>query len=276
MSTADEPSNPTTQDPTTTETRVGNLTRDPVLRYSAKGAAWVTTAIAVDRRARDADGTCHDLPPEFYEIVCFGDLAENVATCLAKGDRVVIVGRIEEDIWTGRDGNDRATQKIVVDDIGASLRRGTVEVDRTRRSGPRLGKDISLAMAATTPEELRHDYQMNAASFCATRSPSFAGSWKSASWTVPALSRTRGSPDQRIRQCWSNIAPATLVYFLQSLDSCPAPVGSGPCPSDLTAYPGNGEAEPDRLSEARFFDAPLVRQRGDQRNPTSMLVQDPV
>ena len=34
-----------------------------------------------------------------------GDLAENVATCLAKGDRVVIVGRIEEDIWTGRDGN---------------------------------------------------------------------------------------------------------------------------------------------------------------------------
>jgi single-strand DNA-binding protein len=94
------------------------------------------------------------MPPEFFDVVCFGDLAENAATCLAKGDRVVIVGRIEEDTWTGRDGNERTTAKIVADDIGTSLRRGTVEVNRTRRSGPRPGKDISRAIAATTPEEL--------------------------------------------------------------------------------------------------------------------------
>jgi single-strand DNA-binding protein len=142
------------RDPRTRATRVGNLTRDPVLRYSAKGASWATTAIAVDRRGKNEDGSWHDLQPEFYEIVCFGDLAENVATCLTKGDRVVIVGQIEEDTWTGRDGQGRTTQKIVANDIGASLRRGMVEVNRTRRSGPRLGKDISLAMAATTPEEL--------------------------------------------------------------------------------------------------------------------------
>jgi single-strand DNA-binding protein len=146
--------NEQSSEPTTRATRVGNLTRDPVLRYSAKGAAWATTAIAVDRRGRNEDGTWHDLPPEFYEIVCFGDLAENVATCLAKGDRVVVVGRVEKDTWTGRDGQCRTTQKIVADDIGTSLRRGTVEVNRTRRRGPRLARDISLAMAATTPEEL--------------------------------------------------------------------------------------------------------------------------
>jgi single-strand DNA-binding protein len=146
--------NEQSSEPTTRATRVGNLTRDPVLRYSAKGAAWATTAIAVDRRGRNEDGTWHDLPPEFYEIVCFGDLAENVATCLAKGDRVVVVGRVEKDTWTGRDGQCRTTQKIVADDIGTSLRRGTVEVNRTRRRGPRLARDISLAMAAATPEEL--------------------------------------------------------------------------------------------------------------------------
>ena len=152
MSTVEEHSNPTTQGPTTKETRVGNLTRDPVLRYSAKGAAWATTAIAVDRRAKNEDGAWHDLPPEFYEVVCFGDLAENVATCLAKGDRVVIVGRIEEDTWTGRDDNDRTTAKVVADDIGVSLRRGMIEVNRTRRWGP--GHDMTRMVAATTPEEL--------------------------------------------------------------------------------------------------------------------------
>ena len=147
MSTIHEERNPTTKEP-----RVGNLTRDPVLRYSAKGAAWATTAVAEDRQAKTEDGAWHDLPPEFYEVVCFGDLAENVATCLAKGDRVVIVGRVEQDTWTGRDGKDRTTAKVVADDIGVSLRRGTVEVNRTRRWIPRY--DMTRMVEVNTPEEL--------------------------------------------------------------------------------------------------------------------------
>ena len=152
MSTIEQTSKQTTHNPKAKETRVGNLTRDPLLRYSAKGAAWATTAIAVDRRAKKEDGTWSDLPPEFYEVVCFGDLAENLSTCLAKGDRVVVVGRIEQDTWTGRDGKDRTTAKIVADDIGASLRRGTVEVNRTRRWEP--GLDVTQMMEAGTAEEL--------------------------------------------------------------------------------------------------------------------------
>ncbi|HXA30954.1 MAG TPA: single-stranded DNA-binding protein [Acidimicrobiales bacterium] len=152
MSVIEQTHNPTTHNPTIKETRIGNLTGDPVLRYSAKGAAWATMAVAVDRRAKDAGGTWQDLPPEFYDVVCFGDLAENVATCLAKGGRVVIVGRIEEDTWTGRDGNERTTAKVVADDIGTSLRRGTVEVNRTKRWGP--GHDMTRMLDATTPEEL--------------------------------------------------------------------------------------------------------------------------
>jgi single-strand DNA-binding protein len=133
-------------------TRVGNLTRDPELRYSAKGAAWVTTAMAVDRRKRCDDGTWEDdLAPEFYDVVCFGDLAENVATCLSKGDRVVAVGKIEERQWTGRDGVERTGYKLVADDIGASLRHGTVEVNRTSRRGP---ADLDRIIAAQTADEL--------------------------------------------------------------------------------------------------------------------------
>jgi single-strand DNA-binding protein len=131
--------------------RAGNLTREPELRYSAKGAAWVTTALAVDRRKRGDDGTWEDLDPEFYDVVCFGDLAENVATCLSKGDRVVVVGKVEEQQWTGRDGVERTGHKLIADDVGASLRYGMVEVNRTSRQGP---ADLDRIIAAQTADEL--------------------------------------------------------------------------------------------------------------------------
>jgi single-strand DNA-binding protein len=131
--------------------RVGNLTRDPELRYSPKGAAWVTTAMAVDRRKRSDDGAWEDLDPEFYDVVCFGDLAENVATCLSKGDRVVVVGKVEEQQWTGRDGVERTGHKLIANDVGASLRYGTVEINRTTRRGP---AQLESILAAESADEL--------------------------------------------------------------------------------------------------------------------------
>ena len=117
-------------------TLAGNLTRDPELRFSTKGTAWCTAGLAVNRRRRLDDGGYEELPPEFYELVCFGDLAERVAECLAKGDRVVVTGRVETETWTGHDGTERTTRKLVADDVGASLRFAAVTVERTRRSGP--------------------------------------------------------------------------------------------------------------------------------------------
>ena len=143
-------------------TLTGNLTRDPLLRFSGKGAAWTTAGLAVNRHTRQEDGTWSEEPPEFYELVCFGDLAEHVAECLAKGDRVIAAGKLETDHWTGRDGTERTTYKLVCDDIGPSLRPGTVEVNRTTRweTGQGAARDqsardqIATTMAATTPGEL--------------------------------------------------------------------------------------------------------------------------
>jgi single-strand DNA-binding protein len=114
-------------------TLCGNLTRNPELRYSAKGTAWATCGLAANRTNRLDDGTFEEQPPEFYDLVCFGDLAENVAQVLAKGTRVVCVGKLEADTWTQADGTERATHKLVCDDIGASLRFATVKVTRTER-----------------------------------------------------------------------------------------------------------------------------------------------
>ena len=138
------------QTPASKVTRIGNLTRDPELRFSAKGSAWATTAIAVDRRSRRPDGTWEEAPPEFYDVVCFGDLSENVAASLSKGDRVIAVGKVEAQQWTGRDGVDRTGYKLIADDIGTSLRHGSVEVNRTSRRGPASVE--SLIMAKTADE----------------------------------------------------------------------------------------------------------------------------
>ncbi|MGP0108125.1 MAG: single-stranded DNA-binding protein [Acidimicrobiales bacterium] len=134
-------------------TRIGNLTRTPTLRFSAKGTSWTTTALRVDRRTRKEDGTWEDLPSEFYDVVAFGVLAESVAESLATGDRVIVVGRVEGTEWTGRDGAVRTGWKIVADDVGASLRHGPVVVDRITRNGSR-SDSVARALEATSVEEL--------------------------------------------------------------------------------------------------------------------------
>jgi len=138
---------------TTTETKApprpvaksGNLTRDPLLRFSAKGAAWTACGLAVDRRVRNDEGEWEDAPTEYFDVVCFGDLAESVAECLAVGDRVVVVGKLEHDTWTGRDGTERTTAKIVAEDLGPSLKANRVELHRNRRSG--AGEEARAAEA---------------------------------------------------------------------------------------------------------------------------------
>ena len=117
-------------------TQTGNITRDPELRFGAKGTPWCTTGVAVNRRHRLDDGSYEDLATEFYELVTFGDLAEHVAESLSKGDRVIAWGRLEEDTWTGRDGEERTTTKLLCDEVGPSLRFATATLDRSVRRTP--------------------------------------------------------------------------------------------------------------------------------------------
>lgn len=129
---------------------VGNLTGDPELRYSAAGNPWCKALLSVQPYVPNA---AEKPEPVFYDLVAFGTLAENVATVLHKGDRVTVSGRLEDDKWTGRDGTERTTQRIVADAIGPDLRFGTVEINRTRRSEPRPQSPTSTAPARTYREE---------------------------------------------------------------------------------------------------------------------------
>ena len=113
--------------------KVGNVTRDPELKVSAKGTAFATFGLAVTPYVPKDEPK-----PEttFYEVVVFGTLAEHCAESLTKGDRVVVVGKGELDKWTGKDGVERTTKKIVADAIGPDLRFASVKIERTERREP--------------------------------------------------------------------------------------------------------------------------------------------
>ncbi len=121
---------------TTTTTVVGNLTRDPEIRYTRDGQATTTLGVAVNRRWQNRETTEWEEATSFFDVVTWRDLAENVALSLSKGMRVVVSGRLEQRSWETEDGDRRFKVEIVADEVGASLRFATVEVQRIERHSP--------------------------------------------------------------------------------------------------------------------------------------------
>lgn len=119
--------------PSTPTAKVGNLTRDPELRFSKSGTAVCSFSIAHKPYRPKGQPEAETV---YYECVAFGSLAENAAQVLLKGDRVVVVGRGEIERWTGKDGVERSTKKIVADGLGPDLRFTTTEIHRSERHQP--------------------------------------------------------------------------------------------------------------------------------------------
>lgn len=118
-----------------TITVVGNLTRDPELRFTQTGRARALLGIAVNRRWMNRQTNEWEEQVSFFNVVCWAELAENVSESLAKGNRVVITGRLEQRSWETQEGEQRNIVEIVADEIAPSLRWATAEVTRTPR-GP--------------------------------------------------------------------------------------------------------------------------------------------
>ena len=114
----------------------GNLTREPEIRYTREGQASVTLGLAVDRRWQHRETQEWEESTSFFDVVCWRDLAENAAVSLAKGMRIVVIGRIEQRSWEIEGGERRSKVEIVAEEIGPSLRFATAEVQRSdRRAG---------------------------------------------------------------------------------------------------------------------------------------------
>jgi single-strand DNA-binding protein len=120
---------------TSTTTVIGNITRDPELRYTSGGRAVVGFGVASNRRYQ-TNGEWQE-QTSFFDVTCWADLAEHVAASLTKGDRVVVTGRLEQRSWESDDGTKRSKTEIVADDIGASVRFANITVQRLQRQTAR-------------------------------------------------------------------------------------------------------------------------------------------
>ena len=97
-------------------TLIGNLTRDPELRYTPQGTAVCTFGLATNRQwTIDSGEKKEDV--EFHRIVAWNKLAEICAQLLAKGRKVFVEGRLQTRRWTGQDGQERMTTEIVISEM---------------------------------------------------------------------------------------------------------------------------------------------------------------
>ena len=116
-----------------TVTIVGNLPRDPELRFTAGGKGVASFGVAVGRRFQQ-NGEWQE-KTSFFNVTAWDTLGENVAASLTKGTRVLVTGRLEQREYETKEGEKRNVVEIVADEIGPSLRWARAEVERVARDG---------------------------------------------------------------------------------------------------------------------------------------------
>ncbi len=94
---------------------IGNLTRDPELRFTPNGAAVCTFGLATNRTYVSEGERKEEV--DFHRLVAWNKLAELCNQLLKKGTKVFISGRLQTRSWEGQDGQQRQTTEIVVEDM---------------------------------------------------------------------------------------------------------------------------------------------------------------
>lgn len=95
---------------------MGNLTRDPQLKYLPSGTAVCEFGLAVNRRYRDREGNQKE-EVCFIDVTAFEKRGETINQYMSKGQPILIEGRLKLDTWTGQDGQKRSKHSVVVDNF---------------------------------------------------------------------------------------------------------------------------------------------------------------
>lgn len=104
-----------------TITVIGNVGKDPEIRYTSAGKAVVTFGVADTRGKDDQKET------QWHNVVCFDQQAENVVAQVTKGSRVLVIGRLNKVSFVGKDGTKKEKVEIVADEVCLSIRFGNRE-----------------------------------------------------------------------------------------------------------------------------------------------------
>jgi len=126
---------------------IGNLGRDPELRYTPQGDAVCDFSIAVNDRKRDKAGEYQDVTT-WFKVTLWRRQAENASKYLTKGRSVYVEGRLQVEEWTDRDGKNRYTLVIQGSDIHfISDTRGDEMSSEPASDNEFAGQDVSARKA---------------------------------------------------------------------------------------------------------------------------------
>ncbi len=127
---------------------IGNLTRDPELRYTPSGTAVCTFGLATNRAWVTENGEKHD-EAEFHRIVSWNKLAELCSQFLVKGRKVFVEGRLSTRSWNAQDGTQKTTTEIVISDM--------ILLDSKRPEGEAAVEEDTEKRVDTNEEEVKKD-----------------------------------------------------------------------------------------------------------------------
>lgn len=96
-------------------TLIGNLTRNPELKYTPSGTAVVNLSLAVNRKFKQGEEMREEV--DYFDVVAFGKTAENAGQYLAKGHPILAHGRLQQRRWETQDGQKRSKVEVVADKI---------------------------------------------------------------------------------------------------------------------------------------------------------------
>jgi single-strand DNA-binding protein len=96
---------------------LGNLTRDPEMRYTPNGQAVSSFTVATNRKWKGRDGAPDGEDTQYHDIVVWGKQAEAVTPMLKKGAPAFVEGRLQTRNWEGQDGVKRYKTEIIADNI---------------------------------------------------------------------------------------------------------------------------------------------------------------
>jgi single-strand DNA-binding protein len=122
-------------------TILGNLTRDPELRFTPSGTAVASFGLAVNRNIQNKSSGEWETSVDFFNVTVWYKLAENCAESLSKGDRVLVSGRLSQDSWESKDGQKRSTVKIIASVVAPSMEFASCKIEKN----PRAEEGVSVS-----------------------------------------------------------------------------------------------------------------------------------
>lgn len=130
---------------------VGNITRDPELRFTPSGQPTTSFGLAVNRRWQNRQTQEWEEATSFFDIVCWRELAENASESLRRGARVIVTGRLDQRTWETSEGEKRSKVEVTADELGPSLRWASAEIKKNERKTPSESGGGGRPAAASAP-----------------------------------------------------------------------------------------------------------------------------